>query len=364
MPLRALVSLLGAGPAPEIRLGPEEWDVFTRLVVDRHRVAPATLAALERAGTPAPAEVLERIRAEARDNAFAALAQKAETRRVLTALAERGCRPMLLKGWPLAEELAGSAAGRHSKDLDLYIAAEERVACYEVLRGLGYHVAAHHRGRLPLLAEPALAAECNDLELRHENGGQVEIHWRSNHFRGWPDLRALAGAGREWPLDGTGLRVRVPSPAANLVYLALHGQQHAWLRLKWLYDIACLMRRDGGGKLGAALETARAAGAGRAVVAAVHLAHRVFGDPLPPGWPRPDLLARRTIAHVMAGIAAENAEPLSPRARFDFYWVALLMAEGAGQRLGVLRYAFWRGPRLFLAGRRRALLRGGARADG
>ena len=61
----------------------------------------------------------------------------------------------------------------------------------------------------------------------------------------------------------------------------------------------------------------------------------------------------------MAGIAAENAMPLSPRARFDFYWVALLMAEGAAQRLGVLRYAFWRGPRLFLAGWRRALRGGG-----
>ena len=353
-PLRFLGSLLGPPPAPPAQLDEWEWEAFARLVIDRHRVAPAALAALERSGTPVPAAVLERIRVEARSNAFAALAQKAETRRVFLALAERDCRPILLKGWPLAEELTGSAAGRHSKDIDLYIDAEERSACYEVLHDLGYRVAAHHRGRLPLLGEAALVSECNDLELRHKDGGQVEIHWRSNHFRGWPDLRRICRDGRTWPLDETGLRVRVPRAAANVIYLSLHGQQHAWLRLKWLYDIALYMRRDDHAAFKDALESARAAGAERAVVTAVHLAHRVFGDPLPAGWPELGSFASRTVTRLMDGIAADRP-PGSPRARFDFYWIALLMAEGAAQRIGVLRYAFWRGPHLFLASCRRGI---------
>lgn len=358
VPLRLLVSLLGPAPGRARGLDRAGWDEFARLVIDRHRVAPPVLPVLERDASAVPADVLERIRAEARANAFAALAQKAETRRVLLALAERGCRPMLLKGWPLAEELAGSAAARHSKDIDLYIDAGERGLCYEVLRDLGYTVADHHRGRLPILGKAALASECNDLELRHASGNQVEIHWRSNHFRGWPDLRATCGEAREWALDETGVRVRVPTPAENLTYLALHGQQHAWLRLKWLHDIALFMRRSGGSAHEGVLEAARSAGAERAVISAVHLAHTVFGEPLPRGWPEPDRLARLTLAWLMRGIAADRA-PGSRRARFDFYWIALLMAEGAAQRLGVLRYAFWRGPRLFIAG-----WRGGARDGG
>lgn len=362
-PLRLLVGLLGEGAVDAPSLGPAEWREFARLVIERHRVAPAVVAALARAGITLPEEVLTRIRAEARANGLEALAQKAETARLVRALAARGCRPMLLKGWPLAEELAGSAAARHSGDIDLYIRPEEIGACWRTLGALGYEAVDYHRGRLRLLAEPALARECNDLELRNRDGRQVEVHWRSSHFRGWLDLREICGEGRAWPLDGTELSVRVPTPAGNLVYLALHGQQHAWLRLKWLHDIALILRHGDTEALRAGLEAARAARAERAVVAAVHLAHRVFATGLPPAWPEPDRVTRRMLARFMQGIAADEAAPGSTRARFDFYWVGFMMAERPAQRLGVLRYAFWRGPRLFFAALRRAVLPGRAVPD-
>ena len=76
----------------------------------------------------------------------------------------------------------------------------------------------------------------------------------------------------------------------------------------------------------------------------------MFGDPLPLGWPKPDWVARMILRRFASGIAAAGAAPGMPRARFDYYWVGLVMAEGLSQRLGVLRYAFWRGPRLFWAG--------------
>lgn len=360
LPLRFLVRLLGSqGPGDET-LDLEGWHAFARLVIERHRLAPATLAALERTGIAPPEAVMGRLRAETRANAFEALAQKAETGRLVQALGESGCRPMLLKGWPLAEELTGSAAGRHSSDIDLYIRREELGTCWRTLVGLGYEAVQYHRARLPLLADPALASECNDLELRNQDRRQVEIHWRSSHFRGWLDLREICGDGREWPLDGTGITIRVPTRTGNLVYLALHGQQHAWLRLKWLLDIARLVRTSEAAELSGVLEAARAAGAERAVVGAVHLANRVFATPLPRGWPEPDRVTRRMLVRFMRGIGAEGAEPGSVRARFDFYWVGFVMAERPAQRLGVLRYAFWRGPRLFLAALRHGALPGRA----
>ena len=350
MPLRLLSALLSAEPGPLPTLSLEQWDAFADLVIERHRVAPAIAAAFAASGLAPPDPVRARIEAEARANGFAALRQKAETGRLIAALAARGCRPVLLKGWPLAEELMGSAAARHSKDIDLYIAPGEIAACLDVLGGLGYRIDDEHRARAPLVGRAAFAAECNDLSLWHnELLLQVEIHWRSNHFRGWADLREFSGAGREWPLDGTGIGVRVPSATANLIYLALHGQQHAWARLKWLHDIALIMRRRDGASLVADLDAARRTGAERAVVAALHLAHLVFGDARPPGWPAPDRIARRMLRRFATGIAAGSAAPGTSRARFDFYWVGLLMAEGLRQRLGVLRYAFWRRPRLFWA---------------
>jgi hypothetical protein len=255
----------------------------------------------------------------------------------------------MLKGWPLAEELLGSSASRHSKDIDLYVMPAEVRPVLEALEALGYEICDEHRGRKPLIGRPVLLTECNDLALwNDEKGCQVELHWRSNHFRGWTDLSEIDAQCRDWPLDETGIRVRIPSRAANLAYLALHGQLHSWSRLKWLHDIALIMRGRGPEELTADLEFARRVGAGRAVVGALHLAHRVFGDPLPAGWPAPDWIARRMLRRFANGIAIAAAAPGTLRGRFDFYWVGLIMAENFVQRLGVLRYAFWREPRLFL----------------
>lgn len=356
--LRLLVSLLGANPPVRVALDRSEWDTFADLVIQRHRVAPAVLPALEAMETVPPAEVIERIRAEARSNAMDALVQKAETRRLVAGLAAHGCQPILLKGWPLAEEIAGSAAARHSKDLDLYIRLEELGPCYRLLAELGYRPVSDHLGRLPLLGGRALASECNDIALERPDGQQVEIHWRSNHFRGWLDLRDVCGEGREWKIDNTGLSVRVPTFTGNLLYLSLHGQQHAWLRLKWLYDIALIVRQRGDSELQAALAAARAAGVERPLVGAVHLAQRVFGTRLPEGWPTPDRVTQRMLGRFLEGIGDEDALPGSPRARFDFYWGGFVMAETLAQRLGVLRYAFWRGPRLFFASLRRGAFPG------
>jgi hypothetical protein len=352
-PLRLLIALLHESPDGPIRpgLSDADWDAFARLTVDRHRVAPAIRAALEARGVPVPGNVRATIEAAARDDGFAALAQKAESRRLLLALGARGLTPMLLKGWPLAEELFGSAGARHSKDIDLYIDPGEIAETVRVLGELGYAVDEAHRARARLMDRPAFVAEYNDLSLWNaEIGCQVEIHWRSNHFRGWTDLREAGGQDRTWPLDATGLEVRIPSPAANLAYLALHGQQHVWARLKWLFDIASILHGREEADLMEDLAMARRAGAGRAVIAAVHLAHRVFGAPLPQGWPRPGWIGRYMLRYFLRAIADDNSAPGTARARFGFYWVALMMAEDLVQRLGVLRYAFWRGPRMYCLG--------------
>lgn len=354
--LRAIAGLL-AGPAPlaERALAGEVsarfWQTFLDLAIERHRVAPALAAACAQAGLALPEPVAGALAEAARANMQRALALKAETARLLRHLGDAGCRALVLKGWPLAEELAGSAGLRHAGDLDLQVAPEDAPRCCRLLLELGYRATPEHRHRARLLDHPALLEECNDLAFESPAGPVVELHWRSNHFRGWPDLAEMGGV-RRWPLDATGIAVFVPSRAANLVYLALHGQQHAWARLKWLHDIALARRVYDERDLAAALGLAEALGARRALVTALHLAAAVFGTPLPPGWPACDRRGARMIGRYLAAIAAPEAEPGSLRARVGFYWTGLVMAESARQRLGVLRYALLREPRLRLAARR------------
>lgn len=343
--LCALTRLLSGRPPP--RLDEGGWRLLVHLAVDRHRVAPAVLDGVGRTETELPDKVAEALDRAARSDARAALEQKAESLRLIRALGKRGCRPALLKGWPLAEQLYGSAALRHSKDIDLYIAPDEIDMAVSVLQALGYGIDEEHEARLPQLSAPAFRAEYNDLSWRHPRlRTQVELHWRNYHFHGWPELREFPEAFVDHALDRTGESVQVLSPPANLVYLAMHGQQHLWLRLKWLLDIARLAKQRGPERLLDDLAFARRTGAARPVVLAVVLAHRVFDSPLPETWPEPDLAGRRALNRFVRMIGSEAAEPGAWLAKVEYYRTALGLAETGPQRIGVLRYLLWRRLRL------------------
>lgn len=328
-----------------------EWDGFTDLVVARHRVAPIIAEAMRTSGVVFPSPVTEAIRAEARANGFAALAQKNESLSLAQSLATAGISAIWLKGWPLAEQLYGAPGLRHSNDIDFLVDADQRVAASQCLREAGYVPDEEHELRARLITHPAVRAECKDVQYHHAKTGMVvELHWRTSHFRGWPELHDLD----ERPVEQTGVggsgQILVPGPLGQLVYLAEHGQQHLYSRLKWLLDIDRLARLRGLDRLGNDLRQAEAAGAGRAVRLALHLAHRVFAVDVPDGARVLTPTEARWAAKILADIADPGAAPGGLRARFGFYLWHLRMAETPAQIIGVLRFALWRRWRLRLAG--------------
>jgi len=357
-PLRLLAVLLARDPAPleepaplAAALSPEDWSRFATLAIEEHRLAPVLAPALARHGIEAPEPVAQAIAEAARQAGLAALAQKAETARLVDAFGAEGLEPLVLKGWPLAERLFASAAARQAKDIDLMVAPEMRCAAAAVLARLGYRPQAQHRLRARCLAMAAVAAECNDIAYCHpERGLQVELHWRSHHFRGWPDLADHPDERRSWPLDATGRVLRVPSARAELAYLAGHGESHLWLRLKWLHDIARIAETRAPEALGADLAFAERIGAGGTVRRALGLASAVFGAPVPPGWPGLGADGERAARRILAMIADLRYRPGSTRASLARDVHAWAEAERPGQRRGVLRYRVWRRLRLGLAG--------------
>ena len=93
-PLILLCALLAADPemtqAAASRMTDADWDSFTDLVIARHRVAPAIAEAVRASGVVLPDPVVQTIRAEARANGFAALAQKNESLRLAGVLEAAG----------------------------------------------------------------------------------------------------------------------------------------------------------------------------------------------------------------------------------------------------------------------------------
>jgi hypothetical protein len=362
-PLVLLCALLAgspgiAGPAAA-RMTPDEWDAFSDLVISRHRVAPAIAESVRNLGVAPPDRVLRAIRSEARANGFAALAQKSESLRLAGMLDAAGVPAVWLKGWPLAEQLYGAAGLRHSNDIDFLVDPGARIAAARCLRTAGYVPAPEHRLRARLIGTRAVAAECKDVQYFNPESGLVaELHWRTSHLHGWPDLRDLDEPPAPLPGAAGAARILVPGPVGQLSYLATHGQQHLFSRLKWLLDIARLAGQRGPEQLGADLRAAQTAGAGSAVRLALHLAHRVFGAGVPAEALALAPPESRWARDILAQIADPGAAPGRPMARIGFYRWHLRMARTPAQFLGVLRFAIWRHLRLGLAGLARPV-RGG-----
>ena len=329
----------------------DDWRRVLESGLRRHRMGPF-LADLLRDRPPNPRHRAQ-LAAEAETGARAALIQKAETERCLTALRRAGIAPILIKGWPLGERLYGSAALRHAKDIDFLVRADEMPRAIRAISGLGYapQPGQAARMRLAMTGHPALFEEANDVAFIRPDGRQVELHWRLTHMQGWIELEDIPDAVATHPMDGGG-EVAVLSDRAALIYLSVHGQLHLWGRMKWLLDIARLFETRSPEDLSADHAIAARLRAGRAVRIAAAMAHRVMGAPLPEDWPAPDWLERRAIAHFLRLMARPGGAPGTPEARAQYYLCAFAFGEGTVQRLASPRYALLRNLRLWQAARR------------
>ena len=115
-----------------------------------------------------------------------------------------------------------------------------------------------------------------DSTFYHDGRGiEVELHWRSSAVQ----RGAGSGASSLIKLPGVGL---VPALRAEalFIYLCVHGSGHAWMRLKWLADIA-MMLRDAPNAVDLFWAAAVEAGEEVAVETALRLSSRLLGSDLP-----------------------------------------------------------------------------------
>jgi len=219
--------------------------------------------------------------------------------------------------------------------------------CATALAGLGYRPAPGSEKKARLTTSRALYAECYDIGFVHpDHAAAVELHWRMNH-RHWPEpLPGPGGAVRQQTQAGA---LWVPSDAADMLYLPLHGTAHLWARLKWLADLVPLTRRRGPDGLAADLAAAEAAGCRVPVALGLRLAARLFGTALPASLSRPDPGLARREAWLMAAMARPDMAPGTPRYRFWVRAATPWLIPGLGPTLGVMRYDTLRRLRLGVA---------------
>lgn len=346
-PLRLIAALAGPEPVTwtEQRLTDADWSAFADLVCGRHKLAPVVAPRLS--GLDVPPAIAAGIAAEARENAKIALQQMVVLRGLSTAFIAAGLRVAILKGLPLAARLYGGAGNRHARDIDLAVPEVALAECVRILREHGFRVHAEHTLRGRIFGTRSLIEECNDLAFTNEdNGTIVELHWRSGHFRGWPDWIEQG----EWCSAEGSPDLFVLPPSADMIYLATHGAMHMWGRLKWLADVARMAVWRGEAGIADDLRQARARSASAGLEQGLALAVRL-------GW-LPEGFAGRlehpaavgnVIEKRLAAIADANSAPGTPAYRLGFYREGWRLSGSAAQRLGVLRYGTWRRARLLAA---------------
>ena len=295
--LAGLRLVLGAGNPAEDRdrlSRVADWPAVAGLAA-HHRVGTLFLRGLRNGGVRPPDAEVERLLARGRRrDTVRGMRQLDAMRRVTAALAAGGIPSLILKGLPLGQRLYGSPFAKTSIDLDLLVPEDAFGAAGRVLREQGWR-----RATPDFRETPARMRWYDSVQKEHVytgSGTKVELHRRllGNRFLFNPSFGSLdAGAvivevGRH--------RFRTLGDADQLLYLACHGSLHYWQRLKWLCDMAALIRAMDDDAVAQALARGR--------------------ESRFDGLVAPALLLCRTALHVMLPASAAAWRQDGPRVRF------------------------------------------------
>jgi Uncharacterised nucleotidyltransferase len=325
---RTTVDPPGQARLRELIEGGLDWDRMWDLG-DRHDVLPLLAESLPAAaGSAVPADWLGR----ATRRRHVTLLQNGRMAEalglVLDGFAVAGVPAMPVKGLVVAEEMYGSLAARGAADLDVLVHRSDLAAGRSVLVDLGYW----QRER----TFTTLVHEYHDPPWYVGTGSEtipLELHWdlwAGRFFRS--DADGLWARSR----DGTllGRPVRLLSLEDTLLHLAIHRSRSA-LRLRWLCDIAELIRRRGGDvDWDTVVERADRIGARTATWMVLSLADRFLGASPPAGTLDRFRVARpkrQLLERISGADATFRAAPLGDTDQLPHLTLRIFEQDGARQ---------------------------------
>jgi len=257
------------------------------------------------------------------------------------AFAAHGVPVIPIKGVTLAVSAYGDLALRDFTDLDLLIPQGSLQAAKTVLFSQGYEKgASHDRPREP----------------RHDDGpyhvfikkcalSRVDLQWvmAHQHFAFGLDRHELWQHQIAVPFENK--MIQGLAPEHLLIVLCVHGTKHAWEHLKWVCDVAELLRAHPGLDWERCLASATKWRCRRMLYMGLSLAHLVLGAPLPEM-----VLARfeddldvQTLSHRMpANLLSDQGEGVTEEqggalyfslkdSWWDRWWCGLLLCRSHSQ---------------------------------
>ncbi len=200
-----------------------------------------------------------------------------ELHRLLAAFDKSGIQVVPLKGAILAHSFYKNLALRPFSDLDLLVRGKDMSRSRELLTSLGYRLTYE----LPHSSEEKVLRSAVEIAFLHPEWSlPVELHSDivtvTEYFpsvdlcRLWRRTRLETIAGR---------KVRTLNDEDLIQILCLHGTRHLWSRLKWVCDLALVLREKPQMDLVNIVGQSRKRGNERTVL--LGLIYDLFGCPLP-----------------------------------------------------------------------------------
>ena len=257
-----------AGPAVD-------WEHFYRLA-QFHRIQGLVWKSLSDAPGLIPAEIARRIAADAARIAAVNRASLAEYEHLSEALGGSGVDFLILKGLPLGLLAYGTPWLKAGVDIDLLIDPTQLDGAVAALRHCGFR---REDGRPEdIVALRAWHRFRKDSEWwKPGSTARVDLHTRltdSSSLLPTVGLRSLRQSVEVAP----GLSFPCLAGDELFAHLCVHGASSAWFRLKWITDLAALLRPKTGDEIARLYHRSQELGAGRAAAQALLLADELYGS--------------------------------------------------------------------------------------
>jgi hypothetical protein len=265
------------------------WDTLLHLAF-QHDVVPFLYRILESVPTSAmPAAVRANLKRQMQVDIQGNLSLTKELLRLKALFDEERIAMIPYKGPVLAAAVYRDLAARPFTDLDILIQADDIPQAVELLTSYGYQIVrpkslTQARQTLQALWLQQLVKRspwAYQIVLWHPDlETMVEIHWRvmskyifsSKAEQLWENLQPISLAGSSLPSL---------SPENLLWFLCVHASKHRWERLRWLCDIAELIRTYPQLDWNQIIQQAMHLKVQRRLYIGLLLANRLLGAPLP-----------------------------------------------------------------------------------
>ncbi|MHB9131972.1 MAG: nucleotidyltransferase domain-containing protein [Armatimonadota bacterium] len=257
-----------------------DWRAFTQLA-RTHGIVPLCYhTLLQCCPDSVPADVMALLHEATGQRTRMGLLLLGELHKLLGLFAAHALPVIPLKGPILGQVLYGNPTLRESGDLDILVQERDMRQAKAVLLAQGYRPENPHE-----YTEVQIAAMReiyhHEVFIHPVTQMMVELHWRLAEY---PFIGRLSDTSiweRSYATSLGGREMRLLLPADLLLFLCAHGAKHRWWYLKWLCDVAELLRTQPELDWPEVLTRARDTGNQRVLLLGVLLAHDVLDAPAP-----------------------------------------------------------------------------------